>query len=46
MATTWVVITLETMAGMVIAGGVTSWMRARLIGGRAAVATEEATAGE
>lgn len=46
MATTWVVITLETMAGMAIAGGVTSWMRARLIGARAAVVTEEAAASE
>lgn len=46
MATTWVVITLETIVGMAVAGGATAWMRARLIGARAAALTEDAVAGE
>lgn len=46
MATTWVVIAVETLMGMAAAGAVTSWMRARLMGERAAVVTEEAVSGE
>lgn len=42
MATTWVVIALETAAGMTVAGAATAWLRAKLIAERVQLATAEA----
>lgn len=46
MATTWVVLALETAGGMTVAGAVTAWFRARLIAERAEMATAEALSNE
>ena len=42
MATTWVVLALETAGGMTAAGAVTAWLRARIITERAELATADA----
>jgi len=46
MATTWVVLALETAVGMAIAGTATAWLRAKLIAERAELATAEALSEE
>lgn len=42
MATTWVVLALETAGGMTVAGAAVAWLRARLIAERAEVMTADA----
>lgn len=42
MATTWVVLALETAVGMAVAGTAVAWLRSRIITERAAVVTADA----
>ena len=42
MATTWVVLALETAGGMAVASAAVAWLRARIITERAAVVTADA----